>query len=124
MLKLRRVSRGRVALAGDAAGCVDAITGEGLGLAFQEAEALVEALAANDLNRYETSHRRLTRRATLMAKSLLALDAFPALRRRVMQTFESQPRIFARLLASHVGSGSDAGLLAAGARLGWRLITT
>ena len=123
MLKLRRVCRGRVALTGDAAGCVDAITGEGLGLAFQEAAALAEALAANDLPLYETSHRGLARRTSLMAKSLLALDAFPALRRRAMRTFENQPQIFARLLASHVGSGSDADLLAAGARLGWHLIT-
>jgi menaquinone-9 beta-reductase len=124
MLKLRHVCRGRVALSGDAAGCVDAITGEGLGLAFQGAEALAKALAANDLKQYETTHRRLTRRTSLMAKSLLALDAFPALRRRVMQAFESQPRVFARLLASHVGGGTDVGLLAAGARLGWRLIAT
>jgi flavin-dependent dehydrogenase len=35
MLKLRRVCAGRVALIGDASGCVDAITGEGLGLAFR-----------------------------------------------------------------------------------------
>lgn len=35
MLKLPRVYAGRVALIGDASRCVDAITGEGLGLAFQ-----------------------------------------------------------------------------------------
>src|SRR5206468_4051937 len=62
MLRLSRVCRGRVALIGDASGCVDAITGEGLGLAFRQAAALADALAANDLGRYETAHRRLIRR--------------------------------------------------------------
>lgn len=51
MLKLPRVSRGPVALVGDASGCVDAIAGEGLGLAFKQASVLADALAANDLRR-------------------------------------------------------------------------
>ncbi len=123
MLELRRVCRGRVALTGDAAGCVDAITGEGLGLAFQQAEALAEALAASDLRRYEAAHRRIGRRASLMAKSLLVLDSWPVLRRRVIRTFENHPHVFDRLLAAHVGNGSDANLVASGVRLAWHIVT-
>jgi menaquinone-9 beta-reductase len=123
MLRLPRACRGRVALVGDAAGCVDAITGEGLGLAFEQAEALAAALAANHLQRYATAHRRLIWRASLMAKFLLALGAWPALRHRVTRTFERQPPLFARFVAAHVGKGSDADLLAAVASLGWRLVT-
>lgn len=43
---VRRVVAGNLALVGDAGGYVDAITGEGLSLAFQHAEALVAALGA------------------------------------------------------------------------------
>jgi hypothetical protein len=75
MLRLRRASRGHVALAGDAAGCVDAISGEGLGLAFQQAEVLAQALAAGNLGQYEAAHGRIMRRASGMASSLLFLDA-------------------------------------------------
>ncbi len=42
---LRRVSRGAVALLGDASGSVDAITGDGMCLAFGQALALAEGLA-------------------------------------------------------------------------------
>ena len=122
MLKLRRVCSGSAALIGDASGCVDAITGEGLGLAFKQAGALADALAANDLRRYEAAHRRIVRRVSLMAKSLLLLNARAALRQRVTRIFESRPELFASLLAAHVGAEGRAELFVTGMRLGWRLL--
>ena len=53
---------GRIALVGDAAGYVDALTGEGLSLGFEAALALGESLAAGDLTAYA---RRLARLAAL-----------------------------------------------------------
>ena len=44
--RLPTVTQGRVALLGDASGTVDAVTGEGLHLAFRQANALADALAA------------------------------------------------------------------------------
>jgi flavin-dependent dehydrogenase len=123
MLKLPRVCRGRVALIGDASRCVDAITGEGLGLAFKQAWALAEALAANDLREYEAAHRELVRRAWVMAKFLLTLDRRPAVRERVTLIFERQPQLFARFVAAHLGAVSGVGLFAAGASLGWHMLT-
>lgn len=123
MLRLRRVCCGRVALMGDASGCVDAITGEGLGLAFKQAGFLADAIAANDLARYEAAHRRLMRRPSLMAKLLLALDTRPMLRRRMISVFGRHPRVFARLLAVHVGASSASDFVATGALLGWRMLT-
>jgi flavin-dependent dehydrogenase len=99
---LRRVYRERIALIGDASGSVDAITGEGMGLAFRQALALADALAADNLDQYQTAHRRLARRPALMAQLMLMLDRFPRLRPRVLQTFAAQPVIFERLLAAHV----------------------
>jgi flavin-dependent dehydrogenase len=53
---IRRVCKHNVALVGDASGSVDSLTGEGLGLAFQQANALAEALANDNLGLYEVAH--------------------------------------------------------------------
>ena len=101
---LRRVLRGRTILIGDASGSVDAITGEGMSLSFHQAIALADALVSGDLAGYQAEHRRLARRPNLMAKLLLLLDRFPALRRRVFRSLAAKPDIFANMLAMHVGS--------------------
>jgi len=106
---LRHVVHGNTALAGDASGSVDAITGDGLSLAFQEAVALADALATGDLRRYETAHRRLMRHPAMLARVLLLLDRFPALRRTVMRLLVWEPAVFGRALAEH-------GAISAGAR--------
>ena len=63
--KLKHVSRGNVALIGDASGTVDAITGEGLCLTFSQALVLADCLRTGDLSRYEREHRRLALRPLL-----------------------------------------------------------
>ena len=52
---LRSVAAGSIALIGEAAGSVDAITGEGLSIAFQQAIALADAMRAGDLTAYDES---------------------------------------------------------------------
>ncbi len=102
--RLRRIYRGRVALIGDASGSVDAITGEGMSLAFRQALALADALAADDLRPYQTAHRRMARRPAFMAQLMLMLDRFPRLQPPVLRAFAAKPLIFERLLAVHVGA--------------------
>ena len=102
--RLRAVHRGNVALIGDASGSVDAITGEGLCLAFRQAEALAAALESGDLARYETAHRRLMRRPRLMGDLLLLLDRCPAIRNAAIRLFGAHPPLFARMLAAHVAA--------------------
>ncbi len=119
---LRRVYRDNVALIGDASGGVDAITGEGLSLSFHQAEALAEAMAMNDLNKYQEAHRRFARRPTFMARVLLLLDGRTHLRRRVLKVFAKYPEVFERLVSIHVGETSAAHFAATGAQLGWRLL--
>jgi menaquinone-9 beta-reductase len=104
MRRLRRIHSGNIALIGDASGSVDAITGEGMGLAFRQALALADALVAENLGHYQTAHRRLARRPAIMAQLMLMLDCFPRLRPPVLRTFGAQPFIFERLLAVHVGA--------------------
>jgi menaquinone-9 beta-reductase len=121
--KLRRVSRGNVALIGDASGTVDAITGEGLCLAFSQAMVLADCLRTGDLARYEHEHRRLALRPLLMARLMLTLDGRPRLQRRTLQAFQRRPDIFRRLLELHVGILSPLHLAMDGLSLGWGLLT-
>ena len=53
------VFRGRLALVGDASGSLDPITGEGLAVAFSQAEALVRAISRGSLDDYAADHRRI-----------------------------------------------------------------
>jgi menaquinone-9 beta-reductase len=103
---LRRVTNKNIALVGDASGSVDAVTGEGLGLSFRQALLLAEAVAAGDLQIYETEHPRLARIPHLMSNVMLRMDAWPWFRRLAMRALSTEPRLFARLLALHV-SGHD-----------------
>lgn len=97
------VTQGSVALIGDAAGSVDAITGEGLGLAFRHAMVLADALVAENLDLYETAYQRLARRPRLFAELLLLLDGRPELQDRALRYLARHPRVFQFLLAWHVG---------------------
>lgn len=121
--KLKRVSRGNVALIGDASGTVDAITGEGLCLAFSQAMVLAGCLRTGDLARYEQEHRRLALRPFLMARLMLLLDRRPRLQRRTLQAFQKHPEVFRRLLELHVGVLSPLHLALDGLTLGWGLLT-
>jgi menaquinone-9 beta-reductase len=122
MFSLKRVYHGNVALIGDASGSVDAITGEGLSLSFRQAMVLADALAANDLKRYQKAHRRLFWRPRLMGQLLLLLDRRNGLRGRTMRALEAAPQLFERMLAYHVGETRPLQLATASAVFGWRFL--
>jgi flavin-dependent dehydrogenase len=121
--RLRRVYRGNVALVGDASGSVDAITGEGLCLLFQQAAALADAFETCDLSLYQAAHRRIGFRPELMAHSMLLLDSSSRLRHRAIGAMAAHPGVFSRLLATHVGERPAASLVAGSLALGWRMLT-
>ena len=121
--KFDRVYRENVALAGDASGSVDAITGEGLGLSFRQALALADGLETEELEKYQAAHRRLARRPHLMARLLLLLDGCAPLRKRVLSSLASDEDLFTRMLTAHIRENSPAFLAETSARLGWRVIT-
>lgn len=124
MRTLRHVQKNHVALLGDASGGVDAITGDGLRLAFRQALALADAMAANDLTQYQRAHRKLARRPMLMGNLMLWLGRNPRIRARVLRAMHDNPELFARLLATHAGDGNSAQLLATGTQLGLRLLAS
>ena len=121
--RLKSVWSGRVALVGDASGSVDAITGEGLCLLFQQSAALAAALESGDLSAYHDAHRRIGRQPELMANLMLMLGRRNGLRHRVIGAMAADPRLFAGLLAAHVGEVSPLGAVAGGLALGWRMVT-
>lgn len=120
--RLRCVIRGNLALIGDASGSVDAITGEGLALAFRQAPILAKALSKNDLTIYQAAHRRIGRTPRLMSRVMLGLGGRAGMRRRALHVLSSRPRTFARLLAVHVGALQPAAASLDVISFAWRLL--
>jgi menaquinone-9 beta-reductase len=121
--RLRRVCSDRVALVGDASGSVDPLTGEGIGLGFMQAAALVEAITRNDLQAYQAAHDRIGRAPRLMSRFVLTMDAHPNLRRKALSILACEPSLFSRLLQFNVGklTLSKVGFGDA-LRFGWRML--
>jgi flavin-dependent dehydrogenase len=120
---LKSVWRGRVALCGDASGSVDAISGEGLCLLFQQAASLADALAAGDLRLYQAAHRRIARRPAFMAELMLLMGSSRRLHSRAIRAMASQPGLFSQMLAMHVGELSPIAFATNGLALGWQMLT-
>jgi menaquinone-9 beta-reductase len=120
------VAPGGLALVGDAAGYIDALTGEGLSLGFESALALAEALAQDDLAAYERRLARLARLPEAMTRLLLMVARRPALRRRLVAALAADPVLFANVLGLLGARRPLAGLLLGRAlrlcaRLAWPL---
>jgi flavin-dependent dehydrogenase len=100
---LRHVTRDNIALVGDSSGSVDAITGDGLALCFQQSLALVRAIETGSLAPYQQAHARISRRPRLMSHLLLLMDRHPALFARALHAFSQRPSLFPDLLSMHAG---------------------
>jgi flavin-dependent dehydrogenase len=96
--RARGAARGRVALLGDAAGYVDALTGEGLALGFEEALALAPALARGDLADYARQSTRLRRAPEALTRLALLLSRRPLLAQRAVAALAADPALFSALL--------------------------
>jgi flavin-dependent dehydrogenase len=121
--RVRGVRRGNLALVGDAAGYLDAITGEGLAVAFHESAALVSALRKGDLAPYAAACRRINRLPNAMTSLLLFLERRPRLRARAVRALAAEPALFSRLLGIHARTLPPRELGLDGAlRLAWRLV--
>ncbi len=99
--KLRAVTRGRIALLGDSSGSADAITGDGLSMAFQQATALVEAMCAGELSGYQRQHDGMSRWPRNIGELMLIMDGHPWVRKRIFRGLSRSPEMFAKLLGLH-----------------------
>ncbi len=118
--RVRGVVSDRALLVGDAAGFVDAITGEGMSLALVgarlAADTLHEALGHDRLDRralrpYAKAHARACREATFLAEIVLWGLRHRRLARRVVRNLGRHPDLFGQILS--VGTGQS-GLAAIG----------
>lgn len=88
----------RVLLVGDAAGYVDALTGEGLRVGFAEGEAAVAAVVANDPNTYEAEWNRITRSYRWLTNGLLSASSHRITRPLIVPAAQTLPFAFRRLV--------------------------
>jgi len=99
---LRQRVRGRVAgrvlLVGDAAGYVDALTGEGISLALAGAAQLVRCVRDDRPLDYEHAWRRASRRHRLLTDTLVRLRAHPRLAHLIVPTAVRLPALFTGLV--------------------------
>ena len=101
---LPAMARERVALVGDAAGTVDAVTGQGLSLAFQQAIPLAEAMRRGGLRSYQQAHKEMAALPITMTRIMMLMGKNDWIRRRTIRLFQKSPELFARMLALHTES--------------------
>ena len=121
--RVRGVHRANLALVGDAAGYLDAITGEGLAVAFHQSAALIAVLRQGSFAGYAAASRRIHRLPDAMTSLMLSLERRPWLRARAVRALAAEPALFSLLLGIHGrllparSLGFDGAL-----RLAWRLV--
>jgi flavin-dependent dehydrogenase len=91
---VRTRTAGRVLLAGDAAGYVDALTGEGLAVSFAAAAQLVRCLLADRPGDYERAWARVSRRSRWITGGLLWARNQRLLGPRIVPAAAAAPRLF------------------------------
>jgi flavin-dependent dehydrogenase len=89
----RRVA-GRVLLVGDAAGYVDALTGEGIAVSLTCARSLVDCVVTGHPDDYETRWRRDSRRYRALTSALLWASSRQAVRRAIVPAAQRLPWVF------------------------------
>jgi 2-polyprenyl-6-methoxyphenol hydroxylase-like FAD-dependent oxidoreductase len=120
--KARAVVRGNIALVGDSGCTVDAVSGQGLSLAFQQAHLVAGALAAGNLARYQSAHERLTLTAIRVTRLLLVMNSSAALRRKVLRLFALRPNLFAKMISVHTQSHPEPLKACEIVNLTWRVL--
>jgi menaquinone-9 beta-reductase len=109
-VRARAVHTNRTVLVGDAAGYVDAITGEGMSLALKTARAAAAAIEqrvqgnARAFSVYRTQRRRLFFDHAVLTHGLVWLAQHPRLAERAIARLAHEPALFGRLLSVNNGT--------------------
>ena len=91
--RTRKRVQGRILLVGDASGYVDAITGEGLRVGFEQAKRAVEAITGGNPASYESAWKATTRDFRLLTRGLTTLATSP-LRPAIVPLAAALPSVF------------------------------
>ncbi|WP_405803920.1 FAD-dependent monooxygenase [Streptomyces sp. NBC_00210] len=92
--RVRSPRAGRVLLIGDAAGYVDALTGEGIALAMATAAAAITCLAADRPQDYPAHWARLTRRHRVLTAGLVRAARHSGTARLIVPAAHRAPGLF------------------------------
>lgn len=92
--RVRSRASGRVMLVGDAAGYVDALTGEGLGIAFGGADLVVKSVLADSADDYDRQWRSMSRRYRLLTAGLLGASGLAPVRAAIVPAASAMPMAF------------------------------
>lgn len=87
--------RGRLLLVGDAAGYIDALTGEGLAAGLASARVAVTCVLGGDTGAYERRWRSATRRSRWLTRLALTTAETPQLRGSLVTQAKAHPAVFA-----------------------------
>jgi len=115
--RIRGPAADGILLMGDAAGYLDAITGEGISLAFAQAVALERtvvpllrekpalngSLTKADLSPYASAYRQIVFPYQCITRLLLALSTRPLLVERIIDLLNRRPTLFQVLLSLNMG---------------------
>ena len=92
--------KGRVLLIGDAAGYLDPLTGEGIRMGLDSAQAAVQCILHDQPHRYHKEWPRVTRRYWLMTDGLLRVRNIPPLRRLMVPLLKRSPWLFGHIISA------------------------
>ena len=95
--------QGRILLVGDAAGYLDPLTGEGIRLGLDTAEAAVECIVCNKPYQYNRLWKKHTLKYWLLTDGLLFLRRFAFLRKRIVPTMYRLPWVFSKIIGMLAG---------------------
>ncbi|MEU4197778.1 FAD-dependent monooxygenase [Kribbella sp. NPDC026611] len=96
--RVRSRTAGRVLLVGDAAGYVDALTGEGIAVALRTSAELVDCLRADRPQDYEAAWRRVSWECRFLTASLLWARNRKALAARIVPAAAALPDVYATIV--------------------------
>lgn len=100
---------GRTLLVGDAAGYVDALTGEGVALALQSARAAIAAIASGRPSTYAEEHARLSRAYRWTTRGLIWLTRRASVHGPLIELLDRVPGLFDASLRLLGGTRRTAG---------------
>ncbi|MFI5693211.1 NAD(P)/FAD-dependent oxidoreductase [Kribbella sp. NPDC051586] len=92
--RVRARTAGRILLVGDAAGYVDALTGEGIAVALRTSAELVDCVRADRPQDYEAAWRRVSWECRLLTASLLWARNRPLLAPRIVPAATALPGVY------------------------------
>jgi flavin-dependent dehydrogenase len=96
--RVRARKSGRVLLVGDAAGYIDALTGEGIAVALRTSAELVDCIAADRPQDYEAAWRRVSRECRALTASLLWARNRPFLAPRIVPAAAALPGVYGAIV--------------------------